>query len=64
MSTPIWDTGEVLASLLASTCHRCHTRGRCVQLWREDAINLCYRCFCELAHEVGKHDGGQRRGPG
>lgn len=54
MSTPIWNTGEVLVCLLASTCHRCKTRGRCVQLWREEAINLCLRCFNEMVYDVRK----------
>lgn len=52
MTTPIWDDGNVLASMASTTCDRCMQTDRalCIQLWcNHDAINLCADCFCELA---------------
>jgi len=54
VSTPIWDQGDVLASLCATNCDRCDKRGRCVQIFlvqplrRRHHINLCVECFEQL----------------
>jgi hypothetical protein len=61
VSTPIWDSGAVKASIAATLCDRCRSRDRCVALFSDDyEIDLCLNCFCELAHGVGKADGGAR----
>jgi hypothetical protein len=54
MSIPIWDTGDVVASLCVTDCDRCETKGRCLQLFvvqppvQRHHINLCFGCFEEL----------------
>lgn len=54
MSTPIWDEGDVLASLCVTGCDRCDEHARCLQLFlvqplpRRNHINLCLKCFVQL----------------
>jgi len=65
MSTPIWDTGDVLASLCVTDCDRCEEHGRCVQIFialpppHRRHINLCLACFDGLAQGVA----AKRSGP-
>jgi hypothetical protein len=61
VSTPIWDSGAVSASITATLCDRCRSRDRCVALFSDDyGIDLCLSCFCDLAYQVGKADGDAR----
>ena len=59
MSTPIWDSGDLVASIAAVRCDRCDTMGPCVQLSTHgDRIQVCLRkCFLELAYAAGKYAG-------
>ena len=63
MSTPIWN-GTFSASVAATLCDRCSSRDLCVALYAANrhgsGIDLCLSCFCELAYQVGKADGGAR----
>lgn len=63
MSTPIWDSGDLVACIAAVRCDRCNVMGSCVQLSTHgDQINICNkRCFLELCYEVGKVAGDTLR---
>lgn len=53
MSTPIWDSGEVSASIAATRCDRCGSRDRCVALFYDhNGIDLCLECFSDLTTQV------------
>lgn len=66
MSTPVWDSGPVLVSLIAGYCDRCPRPPKptsCVQLvdTGHSPITLCRGCFAQLAWEVGAAYGTQDR---
>lgn len=61
MSTAIWDSGDLVASVCAVKCDRCNTLGRCVQVSTNGqhiivCINICVRCFGQLAAAIGWQD--------
>ncbi len=55
MSTPIWDSGDLVASIAAVRCDRCNALASCVQLSTHgDQINVCIRfCFIRAAMAAG-----------
>lgn len=63
MSTPIWDSGDLIACTAAVRCDRCDALAVCVQLSTHgDQINVCVRfCFLELCHAVGTFAGDSIR---
>jgi hypothetical protein len=59
MTQAIWDSGPVLASLIAGYCDRCPRTPRptpCLQLLivGDDAVTLCRKCLADLTFTAGR----------
>jgi hypothetical protein len=65
MTTSIWDSGPVAASVCCSTCERCgRALQKCVQIIvieKNERVTLCMPCLCVLSYEVGRADGREAR---
>lgn len=65
MSSAIWDSGPVAASVCCSTCERCAGALRqCVQLIviaTDARITLCLSCFAVLCIQSGRVSGAEDR---
>ncbi len=55
MSTPVWDSGPLYASLVAGHCEKCERSEltRCVHLVTAHCrLTICSTCFSQLAVDI------------